>query len=636
MAKRVSLTPEMTHSPTHILLLAASANASMIFETLLRLDIEAAFAKGDSPLHHLSRHATVDFVRRLKSIYPDACSFPDELHGRIPLESYLRKCLEAGAAAEVDPAVLDELSPPESPATNALKGKIWQDFAQNLVQIMRSSSSTISTLEKEATTLACQSLIRLGYLQSYELWVSKSSLIPLLEPLQRNFISKMSDLAPASSGLFCQIIKQTGHWADIERSQPLVRLLKAAVRSCDLDLVNLLLSKGAEWIIGELVQRGADPDVRVDRTPHYPALVYYTITKRIDYATALLKNGADPSHICLRGFDAALAATQIGSVSFLSELYVADKGSAKINWSRTCKSTLKLGNAQYTVSGVNALHLGAIFGHVDTMVFYIDHGLINDVDTRSDDDCTPLHFAVARGNASVVKYLCARGCDIDARTANGSSPLHLAARHRRSEVARYLVASGCSVSLDSAGMKPSFYALQSNDETLIEIFKSAESGSREHSSEGHEQEAIPQRKRYRAFSAAFENAILANNMDRCQELVSNGCDLEVPLHSCGGCSPLIKAIKYGRMAIVKWLLDNGASLARVSCGAKPGVSAIHLIFAAPRLIEVLPQCLDTYLRAGGTVLGESQSLVITAAASNNTAGLKLLLEHLVQHKDHCA
>ncbi|GKT71982.1 ankyrin repeat protein [Colletotrichum tofieldiae] len=403
-----------------------------------------------------------------------------------------------------------------------------------------------------------------------------------------------------------------------------------------LALIHLLQAPGAEWIIGELVQRGADPDVRVDRTPHYPALVYYTITKRIDYATALLKNGADPSHICLRGFDAALAATQIGSVSFLSELYVADKGSAKINWSRTCKSTLKLGNAQYTVSGVNALHLGAIFGHVDTMVFYIDHGLINDVDTRSDDDCTPLHFAVARGNASVVKYLCARGCDIDARTANGSSPLHLAARHRRSEVARYLVASGCSVSLDSAGMKPSFYALQSNDETLIEIFKSAESGSREHSSEGHEQEAISQRKRYRAFSAAFENAILANNMDRCQELVSNGCDLEVPLHSCGGCSPLIKAIKYGRMAIVKWLLDNGASLARVSCGAKPGVSAIHLIFAAPRLIEVLPQCLDTYLRAGGTVLGESQSLVITAAASNNTAGLKLLLEHLVQHKDHCA
>ncbi|WQF85414.1 Putative fungal domain of STAND protein [Colletotrichum destructivum] len=696
LVEHVSLSPEMVRCPTHILLLAASANASDLFETLFRSNIidKTTLAPGDSPLHHLSRHATVGFVRRLKSIYPGSCSYPGDISGKTPLESYIGQCLQTYKVNRIASAVVEELSVSGPPMTTVVQRSVWQHFSQTLVEIARSSIVYASRLVKEAISEG-HTLSRLGYLHAYESSASQSGIIPLLEVVSDRSVLTTSDFAPICE-LIHHFIDQTRYWPDIERSPHLIRLLKAAVQICDLKLGKFLLGKGvsvhqrvdglsalegicqnppkhdevkkmlslvldhadksrwnetspfnrlpllhqlhapgAEWIVGELVHRGADPNVRIDHGWHDPVLVWYLRTNRFQYASAILRAGADPSQTSSLGFDSALAAAAaFGSSSFLHELYDVHKGSRLINWTKTCSTTLSKCKEPIKLSGTNALHLGAVNGQIEILRFYLDHELISDVDSRAEDGCTPLHFAAIGGHTSVVEFLCARGCDVNARTAKGSSSLHLAARYHMLGVARALIDAGCRPSLDSAGMRPSFYALQSNDTRLIALFTSSESDPEQLTSDTREHDTLSERPRRMAFAAAFEDAILDNNLNRCQDLVARGCDLEIPLNSCGGCSPLIMAIEEERTAIVVWLLAEGASLTRtVSCG-DPVVSAIHLIVGNPSLIEVLPQSLARYTNSEDGAWGQYSSLIHTAAASNNDKGLELLLKNLKDRSEH--
>ncbi|CCF34328.1 hypothetical protein CH063_01120 [Colletotrichum higginsianum] len=269
------------------------------------------------------------------------------------------------------------------------------------------------------------------------------------------------------------------------------------------------------------------------------------------------------------------------------------------------------------------------------MAFYIDQGLISNLDTVSYYDYTPLHFAVINGHTSAVKFLCARGCDVNARCSNGSSSLHLAARYKKLEVAKALIEAGCKSSLDSAGMRPGFYALQSDDENLIKFFKSSELDSEQPASDVRDHDPFSKRQRRMAFAAAFEDAILGDNLSRCQDLIASGCDLEVPLNSCGGCSPLVKAIENKRTAIVTWLLEKGASLTRTICHLKVPITAIHSIVENPELVEILPQSLKSLMRDEVAVLEHFPGLIIAAAASNNTKGLELLFVHLMRYEKRC-
>lgn len=57
----------------------------------------------------------------------------------------------------------------------------------------------------------------------------------------------------------------------------------------------------------------------------------------------------------------------------------------------------------------------------------IDSGA--NVNAADDDDCTPLHSAVAGDSAEVVRYLLDSGAYVDARNNKGETPLKLAVRN---------------------------------------------------------------------------------------------------------------------------------------------------------------------------------------------------------------
>ncbi|CAI0650063.1 unnamed protein product [Colletotrichum noveboracense] len=130
-----------------------------------------------------------------------------------------------------------------------------------------------------------------------------------------------------------------------------------------------------------------------------------------------------------------------------------------------------------TCTGVTALHLGALCQSTDVLCFYNDHKLMEDLEVRSDEGFTPLHFAASQGRVSNIKYLSALGCDIDARGKDGSSPLHLAARSNKIEACRVLIKAGCKSFEDSVGMTPALYAYQGGNEELANLLDTVKSGS---------------------------------------------------------------------------------------------------------------------------------------------------------------
>lgn len=67
------------------------------------------------------------------------------------------------------------------------------------------------------------------------------------------------------------------------------------------------------------------------------------------------------------------------------------------------------------------------------------------VNTRTSNDWTPLHYAALRkDNAAVLQFLLAAGADINARTSEGETPLDVATRKENWSAVQTLQDNGAS------------------------------------------------------------------------------------------------------------------------------------------------------------------------------------------------
>ena len=90
------------------------------------------------------------------------------------------------------------------------------------------------------------------------------------------------------------------------------------------------------------------------------------------------------------------------------------------------------------------------------------------VNARDERNCTPLHFAVSRGNIELSRYLLDRGADIAARDTDGDSPLHWAALYAGPEIADLLISRGADPkALNNSGQTVLEYALRGRAGGLI-------------------------------------------------------------------------------------------------------------------------------------------------------------------------
>ncbi|KAF6812509.1 ankyrin repeat protein [Colletotrichum plurivorum] len=651
LSHKTPITMEMVQSPTPVLSLAVSANDETSFEALLLSGLNFRFEATQAPLHYLGYGAKLPFIHRLRSLYPEACAH--QYNGHTPLESYLIRCLETKHrdVERLDTSFIDALSITDDlPNAEASKASVWFHFVSQIINNIRESPRGLTISEwrvEEISNLATTSLIRLGYLKSFESHFDTSGLVPILQPIDR--LRHMRSVWPLTTSSICEVLGRTQHWSSLRQSPEIIRLLKAASESTELGLTRMMLEEGVsvhqrcdgssalesvvthprseemfdlllrysdksvlnetnpdkdrlalihltgtwsfEWAVRKLVGHGANPNLRVAKPPNQPALVYHIARGQTHCATATLENGADPTLFDDFGYDAALTAALKGHVVVLRGIYDAIKSGdkhdwhGKMDWRRRCLVRISIGATKQICTGVTALHLGAASQSTDILCFYGDHKLMEDVDILSDDGYTPLHFAASHGSVRNIQYLCARGCNVDARARDGSSPLHLAVRNNDEDSVGALINAGCKSFPDSYGMTPL-------------------------------------------------EAVKRGDLQLCQRLVASGCDLETPLNDCIGGSLLVEALARKEVEIVEWMLQQKVSMITPISNSQSTELTIHLVLEEASLVDILSGSLENYMRYGGRLLGEAPPFATAAVRSDNVEGLMILLQHTRDNQDH--
>ncbi len=97
--------------------------------------------------------------------------------------------------------------------------------------------------------------------------------------------------------------------------------------------------------------------------------------------------------------------------------------------------------------GDNLLHIAASSGHKEVAEMLIVKGF--DVNSRNDDESTPLYNTAFAGHAEVAKLFIEKGADVNAKNNNGTTALHYASINGRKEFAKLLIEKGADINSKS-------------------------------------------------------------------------------------------------------------------------------------------------------------------------------------------
>lgn len=363
-----------------------------------------------------------------------------------------------------------------------------------------------------------------------------------------------------------------------------------------------------------LLEAGASPDSPfVTRSP----LVHHIQQDSISTAETLIEAGADIWSSVPGRYDGPLAAIARGHLSLLSKMaeHITAKGLAP-QWDRTCTVIIDGQN----FSGINALHLAASFDRVECLEFYLNRGLLTDLEARDDRQETPMHYAACYGNVSVLELLKSHGADINSSSASGETPLHLAVRWRHLDAVKALIKLGAKHQPCSDGCPPIIYAYYTGNSAIINALE-ADSGC---STEA----TTVNLKGLRKMTDALRMAINREDINACQGIHASGCPLDVEIQS--KMMPLMFAmIEKKGIEVAQWLLDNGSKVSTPCWNNSTNSfsTALHAALACPMFNALLPALVSKFVDEAGDFAIARNPLVI-AIESGNSEGLVTLVNTL--------
>ena len=386
-----------------------------------------------------------------------------------------------------------------------------------------------------------------------------------------------------------------------------------------------------------LLQHGANPNIRSKDKKKCSALMYAIKARLADIAQILLDAGADPNlkvdlPDVVTGLDAALLCAYCGCDEILQHLLLGHtEGRWTVDWNATGEHTGRIG------AKITGLMLAASRGHLAVVKFYVENGLLNDLDKTDEDPLpyTPMHWAAERNDVPMMEYLYQKGASIGA--AGKNLPLHCAATAGSEEATEKLLEWGSAHTGDHYGDTPMDLASSRGHEAVVRRIKAylenAETALKS------EDDALDYRLRL------LDNSIIARDYEECVRVVGLGCPLNRLLPPECKYSPLALAVLMGNFELAKLFLVNGAStLDSVSYHDHTAY-----MFAGGRLLqslfgagakhreanELLPDLLTRYLEETGYMVPVSSFLTTvlhSAVASGNVDGVSILLAHICENR----
>ncbi len=124
----------------------------------------------------------------------------------------------------------------------------------------------------------------------------------------------------------------------------------------------------------------------------------------------------------------------------------------------------------YSADGYPALGLAVFFGHEDIAELLLAHGADVNAASKNAQRVTPLHAAVARRDARLVRELLVRGANPNAEQSGGFTPLHGAAYHGDRAIAELLLAHKADPTRKTTdGKTPAALAAERGNEAVAEL-----------------------------------------------------------------------------------------------------------------------------------------------------------------------
>lgn len=166
-------------------------------------------------------------------------------------------------------------------------------------------------------------------------------------------------------------------------------------------------------------------------------------------------------------FSEEVNAIDVPSTTFVEELMLAcEQGdTSKIEWLVSRGIDLHTQFDEY--SGLTAIHIAAMRGHVNIVQSLLDCGVSIEEPSRAMQ--RPLHVAALKGQVSMVDFLIGRGAQVDAQDTNGNQPIHEAAKSYSTTVLDALFEAGATVDCSNQiGYQPLHYAsMERGNSSLI-------------------------------------------------------------------------------------------------------------------------------------------------------------------------
>ncbi|KAF5005773.1 hypothetical protein FDECE_7802 [Fusarium decemcellulare] len=197
-----------------------------------------------------------------------------------------------------------------------------------------------------------------------------------------------------------------------------------------LDVYERTEASQAEPKLEFLITAGADPNLCTESGDS--AVIFHLKNRRINTARLLVDLGADPTLPGSDGYDALTYAVLRGHLDFLVHVHNLERKkklpndiqwdkNVDITWDQRIRSWGK--GMSWALDdlfvdgcfrGCNALHLAALQGHNQVLEFYLEEGLIKDIEGTAKAGWTAMHFGAYRGSVSVIKLLHSLGANVDA------------------------------------------------------------------------------------------------------------------------------------------------------------------------------------------------------------------------------